>query len=286
MPEDNEPIAAPKNAPLELKLRIMLRNWSYPEFREVLYREAREGEDHRYANVYKRIYAYLRALELREQGLRFNGVREALRNELGYRLSKSVLSHWFNDVCTPLGSLIVFDVRCPEVGLVMGLILSDGTKGRYRSSPMLRFFNKDEELIEEFKGACRKLGLTVFEKPIPSGCQALHVKSVLLYLLLRRFDEFIIKAPPDVQWRFIRGLWLGDGHISLKVKLDNADLRIINTVSTLLEMHGVGCTIQGPYPPHPPGKKPLYRVYIRGCSKERFLKLAGLAEGPTRPMAP
>jgi len=39
----SEPVAAPKRAPLELELRIMLRNWSYPEFREVLYEEARRA---------------------------------------------------------------------------------------------------------------------------------------------------------------------------------------------------------------------------------------------------
>ena len=58
-----EPMAAPRSAPLELKLRVMLRNWSYPEFRE-----AREGEDHKYSSIYKRLYGYPKALELRGQG--------------------------------------------------------------------------------------------------------------------------------------------------------------------------------------------------------------------------
>ena len=91
---DSEPIAAPRNAPLELKLKIMLRNWSYPEFREILYREARESDDHRRSSAYKRLYAYLRALELREQGLSYDEVAEAVRGEVGFKPSRSELSYW------------------------------------------------------------------------------------------------------------------------------------------------------------------------------------------------
>ena len=51
----SEPLAAPQRAPLELKLKIMLRNWSYPEFREIPFTgRARECEDNRY----KRLYTY------------------------------------------------------------------------------------------------------------------------------------------------------------------------------------------------------------------------------------
>ena len=65
--------------------------------------------------------------------------------------------------------------------------------------------------------------------------------------------------------------------------LYNTDLRIINAVSALLKMHGIGHTVQGPYPPCGLGKKPLYKVYIRSRSRERFLRLTGLADSPPRP---
>ena len=106
-----EPIAALREAPLELKLRIMLRNWSYPEFREVLYREAGEGEDHKYSSVYKRLYAHLRALELRGQGLSYGEVSEAIGKEVGFRPSKSGLSEWLRGLHAPLGHIAVFDVH-------------------------------------------------------------------------------------------------------------------------------------------------------------------------------
>ena len=57
---DDEQVAALKDAPLELKLKIMLRNWSYPEFLRgpliTTLPSLLNGE----ANTYKR----LKALEL------------------------------------------------------------------------------------------------------------------------------------------------------------------------------------------------------------------------------
>ena len=107
---------------------------------------------------------------------------------------------------------------------------------------------------------------------------------MLLYLLLKRYDDFIIKAPASVQWAFIKGLMLGDGHIGHQIKLYNTELKIIRTASVLLNMHGVRHSIHGPYPPAPPGKKPKYQLYIWERSRERFLRLAGLADSPPRPL--
>ena len=282
----SEPVAAPKRAPLELKLKIMQRNWSYPEFREVLFKEARESKDHKHASVYRRLYAYLRALEMHQQGLDRERIREAIGNEINFRPPETDLSCWLRGVCTPLGRMSVFNVRLPEVGLVMGLILSDGNEYQRRCRGTLsmcqRFYNADEEVLEEFRGACNTLGLGVGKRRT-KRCQCLTAYSVLLYLLLKRFDEFIVKAPASVQLAFLRGLWLGDGQVSSGVKLHNTDLRIIDTVSTLLKMHGVEHTIQGPYPPHSPGRKPIYRIYVTDRSRESFLRLVGLAEGPPRP---
>ncbi|PCN49862.1 hypothetical protein B6U99_07515 [Candidatus Geothermarchaeota archaeon ex4572_27] len=239
----SEPIAAPRNAPLELKLRIMLRNWSYPEFREILYKEAKEGKDHRYFSVYKRLYAYLRASELRKQGLSYNEVAEAMRREVGFRPSKNMLSYWLRGIYTPLGNLSVFDVHQPEVGLVMGLILSDGSEYQYyhrcTAHAIGELINSDEGLLEMFRGACRKLGLSVYTR-LKHKCWRAQTSSTLLYLLLKRFDEFIIKAPADVQWTFIRGLWLGDGHVGMKVVLINTDLSSGATWPTPSALGGCG----------------------------------------------
>jgi len=288
---DGEPIAAPRNAPLELKLRIMLRNWSYPEFREILYREAREDKGHNYSGVYKRLYAYLRALELRRQGLSYNRVRSTVLKEIGYALSRLGLSYWLRGLRTPLGNIAVFDVRRREVGLVMGLILSDGHERRYYNRGHVndrreQFSNRDESILKEFREACHRLKLTIYEELAPTElggkCWRLKTSSTLLYLLLKRFDEFIVKAPSDVQWHFLRGLWLGDGCIK-RCELYNTDLRIIKTASTLLATHQVEFTVEGPYNPEPPGKRPKYVVYIKSHSRKRFFKLAGFAESPPRP---
>lgn len=287
----SEPIAAPRSAPLELKLRIMFRNWSYPEFREVLYGEARESKDHKYTNIYKRLYAYLRTLELRQQGLGYNEIRRAINNEVGYAPMKHMLSRWLTGRRTPIGRMGVFDVRCPEVGLVMGMILSDGYRGQCYSHGYIgdrrgEFYNKDEGIMEEFREACRRLGLAVNEGLIPprlgGECQKLTISSTLLYLLLKRYDEFIIRAPAEVQLSFLRGLWLGDGCLS-NCTFHNTDVRIVNTVSELLRVHKVKHTVEGPYPQRSgQGRKPLYVVYVRSCSRGRFLRLTGLIKSPSR----
>jgi len=287
---DNEPIAAPRNAPLELKLRIMLRNWPYPEFREILSKEAREGKDYKCSSVFKRLYGYLRALELHRAGLSYNEVAGAVRGEVGFRPSKSELSYWLRGVCTPLGRMSVFDVHQPEVGLIMGLVLSDGNEHRCYHRGRIdhtrgELYNSDEALLEMFREVCDKLGLSTYRRRCETGFKLEYWRaettSTLLYLLLKRFDEFITKAPADVQQEFIKGLWLGDGCLSV-CELRNTDLRIINVVSTLLKMHGVEHSVLGPYPPCGLGKKPMYAVYVWKQSRERFLKLTGLTESPPR----
>lgn len=291
---DSEPVAAPRNAPLELKLRIMLRNWSYPEFREILYKEVKEDRNHKEVNIYKRIYAYMRALELRKQGLSYHKIREAVRDEISYTPSKNELSYWLGGIRTPLGRMAVFDTRQPKVGLIMGLVLSDGHARQYNyhnSSPRgakLTFYNKDEGLLEMFKGACHRLGLPVHQgvdqSKLKCEVRRLDVDSTLLYLPLKRYDEFIVRAPADVQWAFIKGLMLGDGSIRYGV-LYNTDPRVIETASTLLRVHGIRHSIYGPYPSKDAWHKPMYHIYIRKRSWERFLKLTRLAESPPRPIA-
>jgi len=268
----------------------MLRNWSYPEFREILYREARGCENQECPSVYGRVYAYLRALELRKRGLGYGEIRRVVKDEIGYMLSESVLLSWLRGEYTPLGRIIVFDTRRPEVGLIMGLVLSDGYKRQRRYFDHVGygradFYNKDEGVIEEFRESCRRLGLAAHGYPPRPGkrCWRVEVKSTLLHLLLMRFSVFIIRAPTEVQQAFLRGLWLGDGYIRRRIVLVNTDPRIVGTVSELLSIHGIEHSICGPYKPKGLGKKPKYYVNIWGCSKSRFLELTGLAEGPPRP---
>jgi len=70
----------------------MQRNWSYPEFRAILEKEAKEGEDRVEASIYKRLYSYMKALELRRRGLSYGDIRKILRAELQWTPSKSELS--------------------------------------------------------------------------------------------------------------------------------------------------------------------------------------------------
>ena len=290
-------VAAPRSAPLKVKLEIMLRNWTYPEFKEILYKEAREGEDHIEVSIYKRIYAYLRTLELRKARLSYNKIKRVLEAEIGYAPSKNQPWRWLKSVQTPLTKIAVFDVRRPEVGLIMGLILSDGNERQhYRHKHLydarIEFYNSDEGIIEEFKEACSRLGLSVYERfrleGLGRGRWDFEVNSMLLLLLLKRYDEFIVKAPTNVQIAFLRGLWLGDGHIGEVVGFYNTNLKLVATVERLLRAHSIEYRRLGPYEPSKGslGRKRWYAIHVRATSKRRFLALTGLAESPPRRIHP
>ena len=100
----------------------------------------------------------------------------------------------------------MFDVRQPEVGLILGLILSDGDEhpchGGYREN----FYNTDPTLLIEFSQAAKNLGHKVWRRQRLSQLQVpyteLEIKSTLAYLLLKRYDEFVVKAPSQVQLAF------------------------------------------------------------------------------------
>ena len=54
------------------------------------------------------------------------------------------------------------------------------------------------------------LGLKANEEQA-KGCRGLETNSMLLHLLLKRFDEFIIETAPNVQLAFLRGYGLATG---------------------------------------------------------------------------
>jgi len=55
------------------------------------------------------------------------------------------------------------------------------------------------------------------------------------------------------------------------VYFTNIDLRLIQVVSKLLENFGIAITLQGPFKPNPPGKKPYYRLQVK--PSRRFYSL-------------
>ena len=147
----------------------------------------------------------------------------------------------------------------PEVGLIMELILSDGNEHQKNQQSCFKeaveeFYNSDNEVLEEFTNTARKLGLSVYEASRPKAhrrlgeCSKLTTSSILSYLLLRRYDEFIVKALIEVQLAFLRGLWLRDGDENGE-RFYNSDLRLIATVEELLEAYGVEYSRYGPYKP-------------------------------------
>jgi len=111
----------------------------------------------------------------------------------------------------------------------------------------------------------------------------LEANSTVLYLLLKRYDDFIMRAPADVQAAFLKGLLLGDGTVNTRIRFYSTNPEIIRTVSALLRIHGIEHSVPKPYTPTPPGKKPMHYVHVLNRSRERLLRLVGLAESPLRP---
>ncbi|MEM1538672.1 MAG: hypothetical protein QXK12_03815 [Candidatus Nezhaarchaeales archaeon] len=80
-----QPLQTVKNK----KLEVMLKNWSYPVFREILRMGAVKGEDVKYTNTFKCLYYFLRVLELRNKGLSYGRIKRVLKDKIGSAPSKS-----------------------------------------------------------------------------------------------------------------------------------------------------------------------------------------------------
>ncbi len=174
------------------------------------------------------------------------------------------------------------------------MVLSDGNEcfKKRQLEYEIRFYNKNNGYIKMVKEAFKKLGLSTYIRKerrrrtaFGKGEWRTSVTSALLYLLLKHYDKYTEETPDEVRKAFLKGLWLGDGHIGMIVLFNNTDLKLIKIVSKLLRRFRVKHTIRGPYKPCPPGKKPVYEVYVRAQSRQRFLKLIDLPE-PQSPSIP
>jgi len=175
--------------------------------------------------------------------LSYGEIRKVIKSKVGYSPPRSVLRCWLRGLRTLLGRIAVFDVRQSEVGLIMGLVLSNGNEHQHHYNGRLRgaklvFYNSDEGILEVFKGTCRKLGLAVCQRldESESGQEKWRLEgySTLLYLPLKRFDDLILRVPTNVQAAFLRGLMLGDKYMG-SVPFYNTSPKLVRTTSILLK---------------------------------------------------
>jgi len=149
--------------PATQRLTIMLRNWTYPEFRKILKKAAREERGHKEVSVFRHLYCYLRALELRSQGLPLNEIAATLTREAGWP-SINTIKRWLRRAAMP--TITTFDVRRPEVGFIIGAVLAEGDayieyrneKNRIRGY-RVDFYNASEDFLQEYIAAAKRLGL-------------------------------------------------------------------------------------------------------------------------------
>ena len=180
----------------------------------------------------------------------------------------------------PIGKIRVFDVYISEVGFILGMVLSDGNE-RFKRRQLeceIRFYNTNNDYIKMVKEAFERLELPIYIRKRRKGEWCLSATSALLYLVLKQYDKYVAEAPDEVRKTLLKGLWFGDGHIGKSVEFINTDLKLIRTVSKLLRRFRVKHNVWGPYKPCSLGKKPIYEVYVRAQSRQRFLKLIGSPE--------
>ena len=269
------------------KTQTMIKNWQNPTFKEILRKEATTDKGHLAQGLFKRLYMYLRAIELREQGHSFKHIRAIINYEIGDAPGDRTLATWLKGKASPIGRIHVFDITKPEIGFILGAIITEGTmcitkQGEHLDHYLMEFNNQDETFIEEFKKACHELGLATYERLEKSGLGSykirVEVKSALLYLLLKHYSQYILNANPEAQRLFIKAVFWGDGYIGHTIELNNTDLELIKTVGQLLQHFGIKWTLRGPWTPKPPGKKPIYSLHIRLRYLENFKSLIKLSK--------
>ena len=265
--------------PATQRLTIMLRNWTYPEFRKILKKAAREERGHKEVSVFRHLYCYLRALELRSQGLPLNEIAATLTREAGWP-SINTIKRWLRRAAMP--TITTFDVRRPEVGFIIGAVLAEGDayieyrneKNRIRGY-RVDFYNASEDFLQEYIAAAKRLGLRPYRKP-HLGIAKIRIDSALLWLLTRYYRDFILSTIESVQAEFLRGLFLGDGSLKNHEAITNCDVELVGVTERLLTKFGID------FSERREGPKGEYRVYVKANSWRKYLKLVGLAESPPR----
>lgn len=237
---------------------------------------------------------YLRAQELRKEGLSYNKIIARVEEECGVRLSMSHLSGWLNGKHRPFGSVRQF-VPTPSANLayIIGVKWGDASTSTNRNHMhMIKLRVKDKDFAEEFS---RCLSAVLNRSPPSVNWNAktsswhTETSSVLLqaFLLSPANEQMkVIEHCDSCEGAFLRGFFDSEGSISRrKLMVYNGDLDKLQYVVRLLKSLGVEAT--GPHMRSAAGgivmikgkewhvNKNSYSVYVRAISLAKFQELVG-----------
>jgi intein-encoded DNA endonuclease-like protein len=111
-----------------------------------------------YLPLDKRMKLYRLVIELVERGLTYRRIQSAIFYHEGLRLSKGAISEWARGIHGPSGRVNPFRPRpCPELGYVIGVVLSDGNLNIHGYNAEILLSVTDYDFAEEFSRCLAKI---------------------------------------------------------------------------------------------------------------------------------
>lgn len=194
---------------------------------------------------------YRFVLELRRQGLNYNGIIKRIESERGVRLGKSHISDWISGKHKPFGHVSAFDATPrTELAYVIGVSLGDASMSSNRNySHKIKLRVIDREFALEF---ARCLGI-LLGRNAPrvkwrekTNSWYTEVSSLLLQNFLRQELKELVQTVTHRDYcevAFLRAFFDSEGSISGRtLTASNEDLELLRFVCELLQSLGIETT--------------------------------------------
>lgn len=243
-----------------------------------------------------RIRLYHEVHRLREEGLSYNEIVEAIHTNQGVRITASHVSYWIRGIYNPLGNVTVFTPNpSPPFAYIIGVLLGDGWLYRNGRKYLFGLCVADYDFAAETGRQLAKL-LERNEPYLPRWDNwnlrwYLHCRSILLcQALYRPWQELkpYIEHCKDCVAAFLRGFYDSEGSIDRRsLKVYNTDLELLGYVQRLLQ-HDFEVKATGPHICKKPGrisydrrgkiyrnKKTVFYLYTCAASLPRFHRHIG-----------
>jgi intein-encoded DNA endonuclease-like protein len=253
-----------------------------------------------------RIKVHRRVIELRQQGLSYNKIRAAIKQEFGIVLSKSQISYWTRGIHSPYNGRRIPSLELLEpsedLAYVIGVLCGDGSaweKSRVRKGyrrVVIYLKARDREFVEEF---AIRIG-RVLNRPPPkvrvksTGYYYVEVESRTLYELMKRPIDIekirrFVEHCKRCMAMFLRGLFDSEGCVDKKgqITLTNTNYELLLYVQELLKRFGIETS--GPRPKTKQGtpiydplrgkvyvhKRDVYEIYVKANCTANFYYYVG-----------
>jgi intein-encoded DNA endonuclease-like protein len=239
----------------------------------------------------------MRTKALRELGLTYSQIIEALRAEYKVVPSKGQISEWLRGIHGPFGSANRFFAEpTPELAYVIGVTLGDGSLNRKGYNRRIRLQSIDLDFVLEFDRCLSEVLGTRRHTPwFDTKRREIHVEasSVLLHGFLDQAWEHLkpwICHSSSCVSMFLRGFFDSEGSVDMGgyVTCSNSDLSLLKFVQHLLSFY-FKIETTGPHLQTRAGtrisnrgrdyvrKSDVYYIYIRTRSLVSFSLAVGFA---------